>query len=185
MKKLLLLLVICVGCNFANAQEKSGIYYDSNKVEYSRVIGKKVENLAGAYFTLGLSSAKSSLKIEGKTAEMKIEERQPSFDVYIGDDALTEYIFENSANLDNMVIVSIHTKKKSRSIRTGKYGLTGVSVGLDEEDVQPIRIEKVTENHYRILLRERLKKGEYAFYYTGEVPEGKNQFNGVFDFKIE
>lgn len=184
MKKILFLLIVINACSLYG-QNTAGIYYQGNKIEYSRIGGKKIGNIAGAYFTLGLSSVKSNIVIEGKSASTKIKERNPSFDIYIGSDNITEYIFESPANLRDITLVILRSKKNSRNIRTGKYGLTGVSIGLDENDIQPILIEKITENHYKVAPKEDLNKGEYAFYYLGKAPEGKIEFNGVFDFKIE
>lgn len=91
----------------------------------------------------------------------------------------------NSENIDDFVLIKLHKKKKSRNLRTGKYGIKGISTGIDEKDIQPINIEKISDFHYKIYIKESLKKGEYAFYYVGQVPEGKNKFNYVFDFSIK
>lgn len=184
MKKITFLFFILFTLSM-KAQDKIGIYYDANKVGYSRVIGKRVGNIAGAYFTLGLSPANSNKVIEGETAETRIKDKKPVFTIYFGDDIDTEYIFSDPSNMDNLILIQLHEKKKTRSLRTGKYGLVaGVKTGIDEKDVQPLKIEKIDKNSYRVSPRKELKVGEYAFYYSGNVPEGKNEFNGIFDFSI-
>lgn len=184
MKKILFLLIVFISCS-ANAQNKCGIYYNSDKIGYSRIVGKKVGNIAGAYFTLGLSAANSNKVIEGESAETKIKETKPVFTVHFGDDQQTGYLFTNPANIDNILLLKLYKKKKSRNLRTGKYGLTGVKTGVDEKDIQPLHIEKLDDNSYQIYPREELEKGEYAFYYIGDIPEGKDPFNGVFDFSVK
>ena len=73
MKKVLFLMVAALVFVQTYAQSTPGIYYNNERVGYSRIIGKNVGNIAGAYFTLGLSSAKSNKVIEGETAELEIE----------------------------------------------------------------------------------------------------------------
>lgn len=103
------------------SQNSSGIYYKGEKLNYSRVIGKSVGNIAGAYFTLGLSSAKSNKIIEGGTSSTDIEENKPEFTFIFGEDKQTGYIFTNIKNIDNMLLVKLHEKKNKRNLRTGKY----------------------------------------------------------------
>lgn len=60
------MLIIACAITYAQDYDKTGIYYNDTKLDYSRIGGKKVGNIAGAYFTLGLSSAKASVIIEGE-----------------------------------------------------------------------------------------------------------------------
>lgn len=111
MKNILLLTIAIMTILYSHAQEVSGIYYNNQRLEYSRIIGKNVGNIAGAYFTLGLSSAKSNKVIEGKTAEMEIKDKKPEFTIIFGDDNQTGYIFTNERNVDNIFLVRLHGKK--------------------------------------------------------------------------
>lgn len=185
MKKILFLMIglfIYIG---SQAQNEPGIYYNNEKLGYSRIIGKNVGNIAGAYFTLGLSAAKSNKVIEGKTAEIEIKDKKPEFLILFGEDKQTGYIFSNERNTDNILLIQLHAKKNQRNLRTGKYGLTGIKTGIDENDVIPLSIEKIEDNQIKIHPKESLKKGEYCFYYIGEAPNEESVFNGVFDFSIK
>jgi hypothetical protein len=192
MKKILLFLYILLSTTIYS-QDKVGIYYENQsgdqiKLDYSRITGTNVGNIAGAYFTLGLSSANSNYVISGKASETEIKEIKDvtlQFVVYFGNDDLTKYIFSNPANMDYIVLVKLHQKKKTRNLRNGKYGLTaGIQKGLNEDDVISIKSVKINDSLFRVTPREKLKKGEYCFYYTGDAPEGINEFNGVFDFAL-
>lgn len=190
MKNLFLLglLLISLVCY---SQDKAGIYYKNAKGDYmqlgySRITGTNVGNIAGAYLTLGLSAANSNYVIEGKSAEVLTKENPPQFIFKFGDDPLTKYIFTSSDNIDYIRLVKLHPKKNSRNLRTGKYGLTaGVQKGLNDEDIIPIKTELVDENTILVIPKEKIKKGEYCFYFTGESPEDVKEFIGVFDFSIK
>lgn len=185
MKKILFLIMAAIAIMNCYAQKVPGIYYNNEKVGYSRIIGKNVGNIAGAYFTLGLSSVKSNKVIEGEAAETEIKEKKPEFLIIFGNDKQTGYIFSNERNTDNMLLIQLQGKKGKRNLRTGKYGITGVKTGVDEEDVIPLSIEKVGDNQIKIHPKKPLKKGEYCFYYIGEAPSEEGAFNGVFDFSIK
>lgn len=185
MKKTLLILMLAIASVNIYAQDTTGIYYNSERLGYSRIIGKNVGNIAGAYFTLGLSSAKSNKVIEGSFAETKIKDKTPEFIIVFGEDTQTGYIFSNNRNTDNLLLIQLYEKKGKRELRTGKYGLTGVKTGVNEEDVIPLAIERVANNRSTVHPKQPLKKGEYCFYYMGSAPSEDGAFNGVFDFSIE
>lgn len=185
MKKILFLIMLVVAFTKSYAQETTGIYYNNDKLGYSRIIGKNVGNIAGAYFTLGLSSAKSNKVIEGETAELEIKERKPEFTIVFGEDKQTGYIFSDAKHMDEILLIQLHEKKNNRNLRTGKYGLTGVKTGVDEKDVIPLAIEKIDDNKYIVHPKKKLEKGEYCFHYMGKPQNEEDTFNGVFDFSIK
>lgn len=49
----------------------------------------------------------------------------------------------------------------------------------------PLGIERIGENKIKVQPKEPLEKGDYCFYYLGEVSNEDTEFNGVFDFSIE
>lgn len=185
MKKIIFSIMAVLAFLNVIAQNSVGIYHNNQKMGYSRIIGKNVVNIAGAYFTLGLSSATSNKIIEGEAAEMEIEEVKPEFIIIFGEDKQTGYIFSNERNIDNIFLIQLHEKKSKRNLRTGKYGITGVKTGVAEEDVIPLSIERLEDNKIKVHPKKNLKKGEYCFYYSGEAPSEVNVFNGVFDFSIK
>lgn len=150
MKKILFLVMIALISIDSYAQNTPGIYHESSKLGYSRIIGKNVGNIAGAYFTLGLSSAKSNKVIEGESAETEIKDKKPEFVIVFGEDEQTGYIFSNARNIDNLLLVQLHEKKNKRNLRTGKYGLTGIKTGIDEGDVVPLSIEKIEDHKIKV-----------------------------------
>lgn len=184
MKKLSFFVLIFSICLNMYSQE-TGIFYNNEKVGYSRIIGNNVGNIVGASLTLGISSAKSNKVIEGDAAELEIEEGKPNFSIKFGEDKQTGYIFTDPKNLDEILLLKLHVKKGSRNLRSGKYGLGGVKTGVDEKDIIPIAIEKINDNEFSIHPKKKLEKGEYCFYYTGRAQNEDNTFNGVFDFSVK
>lgn len=183
MKNLILLLAVLSICLNINSQE-IGIFYQGIKVGYSRIIGNNVGNIVGASLTLGISSAKSYKVIEGDMAELEINDSKPEFSVVFGEDKQTGYIFSDSKNMDDILLLKIHVKKGTRNLRSGKYGLGGVQIGVDEKDIIPIAIEKVDDYKYKVHPKKKLEKGEYCFYYVGKPKNEENIFNGIFDFSV-
>lgn len=179
MRKVLFMIAVMMFSMATSAQ----IFYNGEKLSSSRVQGKKVNNIAGAYLTLGMSSAKSNLVIEGETSGFDIEESKPSFDILFSEEA-KDSTFADKSNMDNIVLVIIHAKKNTRLLRTGKYGLAaGVQTGLLEDDIILLSIEEseTDKYSYTVIPKKKLSKGEYAFVY---VNNGKAT-RKIYDFTVK
>lgn len=162
----------------------SQVYYNGEKLYSSRITGKKVGNLLGAYVTAGISSAKQSLMIEGETSETAITEKRPTFRFKFGDSK--DSIFMDRGNMDKVILVKLYPKKKARQLRIGKYGLTaGVQTSVGIEDMIPLRVEEDENNSDMFVVRpkEELEDGEYAFYYSDKNIARRE--NKVYDFSIK
>lgn len=163
-----------------------GIYYNQTRVGYSRITGQRIGNLAGAYFSFGLSGAKRTLQIEGKTAMLRITDNLPQFTIVFSNNEKSEVYFKSSKMLNNLVLVKLKSGKNERKLQNGSYGLTGVESSVSKKYVIPLSIEKVDESTYSIIPKEKLSKGEYGFYFN--TPKSKDEedssFNVVFDFSI-
>lgn len=176
------------------AQDNGGIYYNGEEIPNSRITGQKLGNLAGAYFSMGLSGAKRNLKIEGKTSMLQIKEKLPSFEVvFIEGDERHGGMFADEDNLDYLVMVKLKGDKNGRKMQTGSYGLTGVESDLSEKKVIALAIDELGNGRYKISPREELEKGEYCFWFNIKVPVGETEddqelqlkpYNKVFDFTI-
>lgn len=195
MNKLILLIMLLSPLLLMGQESESisspdvgGIYYNQTRVGYSRITGQRVGNLAGAYFSFGLSGAKRTLQIEGKTATLKISDNLPQFTIVFSDNEKSEEVFKSSEMLNYLVLVKLKTGKNERKLQNGSYGLTGVESSVAKKYIIPLSIEKVGESTYSIIPKEKLSKGEYGFYFN--IPKSKgeeekdNSFNGVFDFSI-
>lgn len=165
-----------------------GIYFNNDKMSYSRIIGQKVGNIAGAYFSMGLSGAKRNLQIEGKSANLKISEGKPQFTVVFSDNKKSEVVFSSPDMIDYLFLVKLKTGKHERKLQNGSYGLTGIESDIAQKYIIPITIEKIDEAAYSITPKEELQKGEYGFYFN--IPKSNDEdskgrpFNGIFDFSI-
>ena len=170
------------------SSDVGGIYYNQTRVGYSRITGQRVGNLAGAYFSFGLSGAKRTLQIEGKTATLKITDELPQFKIVFSNNEKSDEVFKSSDMLNYLVLVKLKTGKNERKLQNGSYGLTGVESSVSKKYIIPLSIEKVGEATYSIIPKEKLSKGEYGFYFN--IPKSKNEgekdnsFNGIFDFSI-
>lgn len=183
MKNLLILLSLFT-FSICNSQNIPGIYYNNKKLSYSRITGNSIRNIAGAYFSIGISPAKSYKIIEGTTSELGIKNIKPTFTIVFGEDKETGYIFSSIKNMNNIFLVRLGVKNGNRRIKTGKYGITGIVEGLGE-DIIPIAIEKIDDNSIKITPKNQLLYGEYCFYYNGKPIDEKNTFSGVYDFTIK
>lgn len=195
MKKNLLLAILLFLSSSLFAQQIGGIYYQESKLDYSRIVSKRIGNILGAYVTAGLSSAKRHLVLEGDEAGIVINEKKPEFKIRFGIDKQTGYVFENTDNMKYLILVRINNKKGKRSIQAGTYGITNVKTGIDDKNIVALSIEIEDDNTYTVKPRKELEKGEYGFYFNNEQKEkdvednktikSVNQFEGVFDFRIK
>ena len=178
MKKVIIFILLFV-CQYSFSQ----VFYNDKgndiKLPTSRISGNKVGNVVGAYLSLGLSAANSNKVIAGEQSELKIKNKKPTFDIHFKSENLNGY------DVNNIVLVKIYEKKNSRNLRTGKYGLiAGVQYGINQDDIIPINIEK--ENDIIIISpKSKLKKGQYCFYYVGQIPDDVEKVNVVYDFMIK
>lgn len=161
----------------------SQIYYNGEKLYSSRITGKKLGNLLGAYMTVGLSSAKQSLIVEGETSENVIKDKRPEFTFKFGN--AKDSLFMDRANMDKNMLVKIYPKKRLRQLRIGKYGLVaGVQTNAGGNDAIALRVEEDEEHEgvFTVRPREDLDEGEYCFFYTDK--EMVKNASKVYDFSI-
>lgn len=72
-------ILLCIALGLFSLQVSSQIFYNGEKLRTSKIEGNRVGNVVGAYFTIGISSAKSYKIIEGDTSETEISEKKPEF----------------------------------------------------------------------------------------------------------
>ena len=159
----------------------SQIFYNGEKLGNSRIQGNRVGNVVGAYFTIGISSAKSYKLIEGDTSETVITETKPVFKISFN--SKKDSLFINKENMDGFVLVKLITKKGMRRLTTGKYGISGIQTKISEDILVPLSFDESEEedNVFIVKPKKELVPGEYAFYYMKDEPET----NKVYDFTIK
>ena len=156
MTKLLSLLLILLSLSLqANAQQgETGIYYNNKAVSFSRIVGKKIGNVAGAYFTFGLSSAKAKINIEGSRSENTVASTKPTFVFKFGDkNPITGDLFANEENITRFLLVKVKIKGKQRSVIVGKYGLTQIKTNVDSKDIIALKLESKGNGVYEFTFR--------------------------------
>lgn len=171
----------------------SGIYYGGVKLGTSRITGERLGNLVGAYLTYGLSGAKRDMQIEGKTAEITIDEKRPVFSVVFAENSVPA-VFQDPANADRLILVKLKQGKKERKLQNGSYGLSGIESDVASKYIIPMKVEQVSATTFTFTPKEDLKKGEYGFYFkmpklpkndVENVPESSKPYNCVIDFTIK
>lgn len=173
-----ILAILLTSSQTVNAQ----VYFNGEKLKTSRIQGERIGNLLGAYVTVGLSPANTSKVIEGKQAELSINEKRPQFVIKF--ESKNDRVYMKSENMEYIVLVSLQKKGSSRRLRTVKYGLiAGIQTNISEKEIVPISIEESESeaNTYIVKPKEDLAKGEYAFYYIRDDIEAKN----VYDFSVK
>lgn len=186
-------LLLCSAFSLASfAQDAAGIYYEGAKIPSSRVLGEKLGNLVGAYFSFGLSAAKRDLQIEGKTSELTIHEKKPEFTIVFSKEEQIDTVFTTEDFFDYLVLVRLK-EGKNRKLQNGSYGLTGIQSTLSDKYIIALSVMELGNGKYKVKPREELKKGEYAFYFNIQLPtnetdkDGKPKmkpYNKVYDFTI-
>lgn len=195
MRKYLILFICCVFALCSYSQNIAGIFYNDALIPHSRVTGQRIGNLAGAYFSMGLSGAKRNIQIEGETSDLVITEKQPTFKVAFNQE-FTKYgaIFSDIENMDYLVLVSVKKGKNKRQLQTGSYGLTGIESNLSDKKIIPLNIDENEDGTFSITPKKELKPGEYVFWFTkklldGDQIEGQEPktkpYNYVFDFTVK
>lgn len=182
--------VFCVAQENSNAKT-TGVYYNDIKMSYSRITGKKVGNVLGAYVTAGISAAKVRMTVEGKKADLVIKEDKPKFMFVFGrEDVSTGFVFTNESNLNNFLLVKMKTSGKGRTIIVGKYGITQIKGNIDTKDIVDVKIERIGDGVYSVVPQDNLEdKTEYGFYYRNakskDDSEDIREFKGIYDFRVE
>jgi len=167
-----------------------GVYW-KNGVNFILIQGQAVTNAkvggkAGSFFTDGLRNQHWDATIEGPTSKNVIQERLPSFYLYVPD----------GSDASDYVLIKLIKKDDRREFQVGSFGgITGGKSGVKRDKEVPVKAEHVGLRTYRISLDEELKPGEYGFFMgTGQSAtmsgaRGGNRSGGlaagrIYDFSV-
>jgi hypothetical protein len=167
-----------------------GVYW-KNGVNFVLIQGQAVTNTkvggkAGSFFTDGLRNQHWDATIEGPTSKNIIQERLPSFYLYVPD----------GSDGSDYVLIKLNKKDDRREFQVGSFGgITGGKSGVKRDKELSFKSEHVGLRTYRISLDEELKPGEYGFFMgTGQAAtmsgaRGGNRSGGlasgrIYDFSI-
>ena len=167
-----------------------GVYW-KNGVNFVLIQGQAVTNAkvggkAGSFFTDGLRNQHWDATIDGPTSRNIIQERLPSFYLYVPD----------GSDASDYVLIKLNKKDDRREFQVGSFGgITGGKSGVKRDKEVPVKAEHVGLRTYRISLDEELKPGEYGFFMgTGQSAtmsgaRGGNRSGGlasgrIYDFSV-
>jgi hypothetical protein len=167
-----------------------GVYWKNGAnfvlVQGQAVTNAKVGGKAGSFFTDGLRNQHWDATIEGPKSKNVIQERLPSFYLYVPD----------GSDGSDYVLIKLNKKDDRREFQVGSFGgITGGKSGVKQDKELSFKSEHVGLRTYRISLDQELKPGEYGFFMgTGQAAtmsgaRGGNRSGGlasgrIYDFSI-
>lgn len=176
----------------SKAIAKAGIFYLKDNEPYpiypSMFSGNKSSSL-GAALSMGIVSAKNKSYIPNTYSNNKVYKQEFLFyfTSNAGDELSKNWWFNTASSPNEFILIELNVRKKQnqRELVTGKVdGLGNAQAGVGGESSIPFKIENTNDNGFKVTPINTLKPGEYAFIYSGFVPEGGNN-NTVFDFSVQ
>lgn len=189
--------IVVLDPNNPEDMHESGIYYFKKSMEKSELVQleptiysqSNSSGAIGSALTYGIAKVKTSVTLDGKNAQLQIDEEQPVFYFYfdITGNSLSQsanWWFSAATSPNEFLLVKLSENKKTREVTTGSANIAGTSIGVDNKNKAAFKIEKIATGIYKVSFEKALS-GEYCFMYAGSVPNGYTSVNKVFDFGIE
>lgn len=134
-------------------------------------------------FTYGIVSAKSKAAIRGARAGSRTDTPAPTFwFCFEESEAGLSYQTSGAVNPSEFLLVAFKASKRrnERTFEIGKFNVwTGGQSGTPPKQLRDVSHEKVAPGVYRVTPEKALRKGEYGFYYVGEVSLSSFGFMGL------
>ena len=144
------------------------------QLEHTHAAG---ENMSGNTLTMAYLHTKKHTResLNNPTSPVKIEDRNPTFYIYIPQD--TQAFGGNDLSARDFELLKLRVKSKTREVETASQSMTGMgTTGIEEKARQNTTAQKVKPGIYLVKVSTPLKPGEYAF---------QHELEGVFyDFTI-
>lgn len=178
--------------------EKTGIYIKKADSEEQVVLpsvfsGTKTRTLASA-FTYGIASAKVKSVLNNTTSKNIVNENEEIVFIFYfkpfneTQRQATDWWFRIATSPNEFVLVTLDVNKgkATREIETGKANLwVGTDAGANNKSVKGFDIKDLGNGVFEVRPQEKLKKGEYCFFYQGTIPQGGYTNQAVFDFSVQ
>jgi hypothetical protein len=177
----------------SKAEVKVGIYYfngDEEKPIYPSMFSGNKSNSLTSALTAGIVSAKSKSYIPNERSNNKVTKQEFKFyfsNVSAGEGLTKNWWFQTASSPNEFILLELNVKrsKNQRELVTGKVdGLGNAQAGVGGDNSIPFKIENSGSNSFKVIPLDYLKSGEYAFIYSGTVPQGGSN-NTVFDFSVQ
>lgn len=178
--------------------DKTGIYIRKANAEEQLVLpsvfsGTKTRVLASA-FTYGIASEKIKSVLNNASSKNIINiDDDMSFVFYFKpfndtQRLATDWWFRVATSPNEFVLVTLNVNKnkETREIETGKANIwVGTDAGANNKSVIKFDIVDLGNGAFEVKPKERLKQGEYCFFYQGTIPQGGYTNQAVFDFSVQ
>ncbi len=126
--------------------------------------GEKTGGMFKMAMSGGLAKANYKMAIPGHQATIRVQEPRPTFYFYFSTNAGS--MGQGPTNPSDFSLVKLDQKKDEREVIVGRAGITGISSGVSSKDDVPFEADSVRAGVYKVVPKDDLKPGEYAFFFA-------------------
>ncbi|SHI62811.1 hypothetical protein SAMN04487911_1047 [Arenibacter nanhaiticus] len=174
---------------------ENGVFFyrkdDLIKIEPSVFSGTRTSAL-GAGLTSGIAAAKIKSYVNNSNSSNKVDSSNLSFIFQFdtqnkNDLGSGNWWFKTASSPNEFALTELKQKKNRRELVTGKVRAITAStqMGIDSKNTIEFSIEDLGDGRYKVTPKEKLKPGEYCFFYQGTVPMGGYNNQSIFDFSVQ
>jgi hypothetical protein len=126
--------------------------------------GERTGGMFKMAMSYGLAKANYKMAIPGHQATLRVQEPRPTFYFYFA--TTSGSMGQGPTNPSDFSLVKLDQKKDRREVIVGQAGITGISSGVSSKDAVAFDAESVRPGVYKVVPKEDLKPGEYAFFFA-------------------
>ena len=124
--------------------------------------GERTGGMFKMAMSYGLAKANYKMAIPGHQAKIRVQEPRPTFYFYFATAAGS--MGQGPTNPSDFSLVKLDQKNNRREVVVGRAGITGISSGVSSKDAVPFDAESIRPGVYKVVAKDDLKPGEYAFF---------------------
>lgn len=159
----------------ASAITVTQVTIDQKPVAIHTLGQAKTGGRLGSAFTYGIKSVKSKAYLQGAHSSVIVS-------------PMPEIVLElpKGETIDNYMIVQLDGKDDRRELEVGSMGGTvGAKSGVRAEAIRRTSTTPLGGNKYKMMVADKLKKGEYIIYVVGSADNIKGIYGRGYDFTVE
>jgi hypothetical protein len=176
--------------NDPSSPHAPGIYYlrsgpagqTMTELQPTASSGERTGGMFKMAMTGGIAKAKYKMSIPGREASLRVQEPRPTFYFYFATTAGA--MGQGPTSPNDFSLVKLDKKKDRREVVVGRAGITGVSSGVSSDAAVAFDAESVSAGIYKVVPKEDLKPGEYAFFFATSAQTMGLTGGKLFDFGI-
>ena len=159
---------------YLKREDDGGMRYE--QLEPTLASQAKTGGVLASQLTFGIAKIKNKSVLGGDRSHTQINDGKPEFLFRFevtnaglsnqGGNMLTGQT-QSLTNPSEFMLVQLEVKKGNREMITGQMNAYSVQSGTMDKFVRAFDFEKVEPGLYRVVPRDALAAGEYAFYYAG------------------